>query len=355
VLRFSNVISGLSPTVTLSTALSGGAAAETNTALLERILDRLQNPPAGATAAQYRIWCDGQTGVDRTYVYPLRQGTGTVDMVIAALGRGKGRQPSDDTVAVVQAFIDGVRPVAAEAVNVYKAYMPGNGHTIKARVVPTAGNEFDLTDAALTVSAYSGTSLTLSGAWSSLDTAVNTHGQQPRIQIATTTTGGNLVPTTADPTAMVTEQIKVTAYNPSTHVCTLAAPFTVAPTVGDSVYSGGNVVETISGNLSRHVDALGPSTAGGERIIIDGDGDPHTLPGFAYLQPPWNDTLVIDRIGAICLDATDANGATLCANIVRTAFVPQVFVDGASDNIRAGDDGTNPPELLFLKSINVIQ
>jgi uncharacterized phage protein gp47/JayE len=359
-LTFNSTISGLTPTVTLSTALSNGTDRETDADLLARLIDRLQNPPAGATAAQYRIWCNAQTNVHQTYVYPLRSGTGTVDMVIVGAGHGGGgSRPTghgDGRSDVHRRRSAG----SGGGVGGAAALHAGAGHSIKAEVVATAGNESDVLAGGrgLTVSAYSAIEDAdslgrLARARYSRSTPTgSSRGSRWRPPPRPATSSLAPLP---EPTAMVTEQIKVTAYNPSTHVCTLAAPFTVAPTVGDSVYSGGNVVETISGNLSRHVDALGPSTAGGERIIIDGDGDPHTLPGFAYLQPPWNDTLVIDRIGAICLDATDANGATLCANIVRTAFVPQVFVDGASDNIRAGDDGTNAPEMLHLKSINVIQ
>jgi uncharacterized phage protein gp47/JayE len=339
-LTFNSTISGLTPTVTLSTALSNGTDRETDADLLARLIDRLQNPPAGATAAQYRIWCNAQTNVHQTYVYPLRSGTGTVDMVIVGVGHGKDqRQPTTGTATLVQAFIDGVRPVAAEGSEVLRPYMPGAGHSIIAEVVATAGNEsYVAGGSGLTVASHSGATITLSGAWAELNTAVNINGIHPHIQIFTTTTGGNLVANSAG--QYVTEQRRVTGFNNSTHIATLQTAFTVAPTERRYRLLGGPVVETVSAAISAYVDALGPSQAS----------------GFAYQPATWSDTISIDRlVRSVCTPLDTVDGNRLCSNTVHVAGVPQVFIDGASSNVTAADSSPNAPELLWLKSVCVVQ
>ena len=49
-------------------------------------------------------------GVSAAYVYPLRRGLGTVDVVVTSAGA----LPSQDTVDAVQAHIDDLRPVTAK-------------------------------------------------------------------------------------------------------------------------------------------------------------------------------------------------------------------------------------------------
>jgi len=330
VLTFSSTVSGLTPTVALSTATSGGTDQESDADLLARILDRLQNPPAGATAAQYRIWCNGQTGVEQTYVYPRRVGTGSVDMVITKAGTGSGRVPSVQTA--VQTYIDSVRPVTVESANVRVPTM--DPHKVRARVVPNTGYEFDLVDAGVTVSSYnSGTKeLTLSANWAALDTAVNTQGKHPRIQIATT--NGNL---SGD--NLSTQQVRVTAYNSSTHVATLDTAI-VTPSAADPVYSGGPVVAQVSADIIAHCDSLGPSKAS----------------GYAYQGSTWSDTLAIEQLVRVCLDSTDTSASTkYCSNVVRSANVPQVFIDGASADVQASDNTTDPPSMLWIKTLVVTQ
>lgn len=87
--------------------MAGGLEAETNAALLERLLFDLRNPTAGGNAADYERWAKQVAGVARAYVYPLRRGDGTVDVVpLPASGL-----PSLELLAAVQSYIDNLRPV----------------------------------------------------------------------------------------------------------------------------------------------------------------------------------------------------------------------------------------------------
>lgn len=88
----------------------GGTDDETDPELLARLLDVIRRPPAGGNRWDYRRWAMNVDGVSAAYVYPLRRGLGTCDVVITA----SGGLPSAATIANVQAAIDGQRCVTAK-------------------------------------------------------------------------------------------------------------------------------------------------------------------------------------------------------------------------------------------------
>lgn len=116
--------------------LTGGTDAESNASMLTTLLDYMRNPPAGGTAADYRRWARSVPGVADATVYPLRQGPGTVDIVIV----GEDGIPGEDVVTACQAKIDAERPCTAKAAKVYApvpklvavtlALRVGNGSTL---------------------------------------------------------------------------------------------------------------------------------------------------------------------------------------------------------------------------------
>ncbi|WP_455483409.1 baseplate J/gp47 family protein [Haemophilus parahaemolyticus] len=96
--------------------VQGGTDSESDASLLERLLEHIRRPPAGGNRYDYKNWALNVDGVDSAYIYPLRRGLGTVDIVITS----NNDLPSDETVAKVQAYIDDVRPVTAKEVKVMK-------------------------------------------------------------------------------------------------------------------------------------------------------------------------------------------------------------------------------------------
>ncbi len=60
---------------------TGGIDAESDAALLARLLLRLANPPQGGAKADYEQWALSVPGVARAYVFDIRRGPGTVDVV----------------------------------------------------------------------------------------------------------------------------------------------------------------------------------------------------------------------------------------------------------------------------------
>lgn len=122
--------------------ITGGADAESDASLLSRLLDYMQNPSGGGNAADYRRWARSVAGVREAYVYPLRQGAGTVDIVIT----GDGVIASDEVVQAAQAYIDEQRPCTAKASTVFAAValtvdvtlkiLPATGYTLQTLTAP---------------------------------------------------------------------------------------------------------------------------------------------------------------------------------------------------------------------------
>ena len=124
--------------------ITGGADAESDASLLSRLLEYMQNPPSGGTAADYQRWAKSVPGVGEAYVYPLRQGAGTVDVVIT----GDGVLASEEVVQAAQEYIDGQRPCTAQAtvlaavaltVDVTLKVLPATGYTLQTLTGPVQG------------------------------------------------------------------------------------------------------------------------------------------------------------------------------------------------------------------------
>ncbi|GHD63890.1 baseplate J/gp47 family protein [Jeongeupia chitinilytica] len=90
--------------------MTGGVDEESDSELLARLLELIRRPPAGGNKYDFRRWALAVPGVTNAYVYPLRRGVGTVDVVITAAGG----LPAPDTITAAQAYIDDVRPVTAK-------------------------------------------------------------------------------------------------------------------------------------------------------------------------------------------------------------------------------------------------
>ena len=106
---------GVSSDVVLNDVV-GGTNKESDSSLLERLLNKIRRPAAGGNRYDYKDWALDVDGVEQAYVYPLRRGLGTVDIAITA----DNDVPNDDTVRRAQAYIDDERPVTAKESKVVK-------------------------------------------------------------------------------------------------------------------------------------------------------------------------------------------------------------------------------------------
>lgn len=111
----------------------GGTDAESDSALLARLLEKIRRPAAGGNRYDYRNWALEVDGVEAAFVYPLRRGLGTVDIAITA----NNDIPSDDTIRRCQAYIDEVRPVTAKESLVVKPDVSKIHFNIKVNIVDT--------------------------------------------------------------------------------------------------------------------------------------------------------------------------------------------------------------------------
>ena len=331
---------GADSAFTLSQPLHGGTDVESSAAALARIYDRLQNPPKGGTTHDWRAWAETLATVVRAYAYPLRNGTGTIDVVITVAGSGRDRAPVQVLLDAVAAAFDASRLVCVEGRRALAPYMPLlHALTVRVRAVPaSAAYAWDWNDTQggpWTVAAYStmgGVTLQLNVAAPADLIAQITSGARPRIQVVNSNG------------PVVVEQVRCTGYDVATRTLTLEAALTGTPSVGDRVFAGGPIPAVVGTKIRDYVDALGPSR----------------VSGFADPLDVWDDEVRTERIAQIVLDALDTNSARAVADIVKVAGVPQVTIAvgnaaSTTDNWRAPDNTPNGPEMAFLARTFVTQ
>lgn len=112
---------GVNSGCVVATAMTGGMDVESDAALLSRLLARLRNPPHGGNANDYLAWALAVPGVTEAYVYPMRRGLGTVDVVIEG---ANGSLPSAQLIADTQTAINAVKPVTANCLVLAPVLVP---------------------------------------------------------------------------------------------------------------------------------------------------------------------------------------------------------------------------------------
>lgn len=127
---------GVSTDVVLNDVV-GGTNKESDSSLLERLLNKIRRPAAGGNRYDYKDWALDVDGVEQAYVYPLRRGLGTVDIAITA----DNDVPNDDTVRRAQAYIDDERPVTAKESKVVKPDVTKVNFNIQVKISGVALND----------------------------------------------------------------------------------------------------------------------------------------------------------------------------------------------------------------------
>lgn len=101
--------------------LAGAADQETDAALVERYIARIQEPPHGGADHDYVAWALEVPGVTRAWAKrELGVGTMTVRIMLDGVRASSGGLPLDEDRALVLAHIDKVRPTT-----VAQVYVPG--------------------------------------------------------------------------------------------------------------------------------------------------------------------------------------------------------------------------------------
>lgn len=338
VLTWQSPPSGSDSSAALTTGLSGAIDVETRPALYNRVLARWQNPPKGGTAQDYRTWAESISGVYRAYVYPLRHGTGSVDVVLTTAGSGASRAPGAATQTAVASYINSVRPVTSSGVNVLLPYVGATGLTIRVRVVPSkALYAFDwaLGNSTFTVASYAsgppGVITMNQSLPASLTQAVDNYQASPSIYSAPRLQ----VMSTGLPAPGIATPVRVVAYNAGAKTLTLENPLPAGwttPSGGDAVYPYGGAVSLIAPSVLAYVDSLGPSRAS----------------SYADPRDAWSDTCSIFSIGEMALVATDTDGITHPASQLLG-----VTINGGTSDVQATDTPANGVQLLTVAKIAI--
>lgn len=115
-LSLTSPIAGVTSQATVaSPGLAGGADAESDDALRERLLRAYRETPHGGAAADYIAWARAaHPDVTHAWVYPSALGLGTVTVRIMTYGATASGIPTQTVIDAVQAYIDARRPVTAD-------------------------------------------------------------------------------------------------------------------------------------------------------------------------------------------------------------------------------------------------
>lgn len=317
-LRWQTPPGGLSALVTLTTALVDGYEEESDLELLTRIILRLQNPPRGGTAHDWREWAETATdtagrlvGINRAYVYPVRNGAGSVDIVITQAGDGTGRDPGATKQGQVAAALDKLRIVTDSFRVIRPTFAPAFRLLVK--VVATAGNGYDWNDggAPMTVVSASGLQIVISGANApaALVAAINA-GIYPRIQVAGLSVGP------------LPQQRRVYASAPNTPMAgqttlSLTEAFEVDPAAGEVLYAGGGCVDIVAAAVLGYINSVGPSRQS----------------GYADPGDSWEDIVTVSRVAQSAIDSRDAYGQPVILYDPRVGEgVGVIFTVGATSD-----------------------
>ena len=114
----------------LINSMTAGTDAETDDALLDRLLFVLRNPPASGNVADYKRWALEVPGCDGAFVYPLRRGAGTTDVIITSAGG----LPSLALINAVAANINAQRPCGVNTLEVFAPVFLTQNFTIQIKV-----------------------------------------------------------------------------------------------------------------------------------------------------------------------------------------------------------------------------
>lgn len=355
---------------TLTTGMTVlGQDPEDGSALLARIQDKMQLPPNGGNATDYKDWAESAkdsagnpvtTSTVIAYVYPNYYGVGCPLIVATISGSGKARQPTSAVISAIQEYVngstsqEGQRPCSHDA-TVLAPYMPDSrALVIKARCIPSlAKYAFDWTRGATTYAVNTWSTAGLAGwvtaaggnaaleltglAPTSLKEAVD-EGSEPRVYVHQVALTGALVG------PVIPEQATVAAYLDAAGRTTLALKVSNlnnwAPILNNEVFAGGPVVDAVAANILASIDERGPSR-------ITGLADPARQ--WQYVFGPTQVSTAVETtldtdLTTRMVDRPQLNGIT-------------IGIGGAgamsAQEILAADYTIDGPELLYAGRILV--
>lgn len=361
---------GSDASFTLATGMSVlGLDAETGPQVLGRIQDKMQLPPNGGNATDYKGWAEsakdsaGNPVTSSTiiaYCYPNYYGVGCPMIVATLAGSGTARKPTSAVTTLIQDFIngststEGERPAAHDATVLGPNMQDSRALVLKARCIPAlAKYSFDWTRgtttyavntwstaglAAWVTSAGGNAVLELTGlAPTSLKEAVD-EGSEPRIFVHQVNLLGALVG------PVIPEMASVVDYQDAAGKTSLALKVSNlnnwSPVFGNEVFAGGPIVSAVAANILAAIDARGPSR-------VTGLADPARL--WQYVFGPT-------QISTAAETTLDTDGQTLMVDRLHSGGATiGIGPTGAlsAQEVTAVDFTIDGPEILYAGRILV--
>lgn len=112
-LNLSAPVIGVGGITVAADGITGGADRESDDFLLQRITDRVQNPPRGGALHDYEAWAEEVPGVTRAWAKQGTDGVVTVDVTFVMDEKPGTIIPSAGEVAAVFEHIEALRPVGS--------------------------------------------------------------------------------------------------------------------------------------------------------------------------------------------------------------------------------------------------
>lgn len=239
-LVFLESVTGIADEAELQLALDeDGEDAEQDGAYQNRLLDRLRKPPLGGATNDYLQWAKEVAGVADAYVYPLRAGLGTVDVVGLARGSGTARALNATERAALLAYLTSKRPVGVAGLRVLE--VAAQPFDVEVTIRPRESRyAFDWDDQTPPIVS----------AWNAPTRTLTLTADRP----PTLTAGARIVIATAGGTgaAITVESLPVTA----TQLVLESVP-AAPPVAGNAVYAGGPLTEPARAAIQALIDQLG--------------------------------------------------------------------------------------------------
>ncbi len=292
-LTFETAPTGVDSDAILLEDLTGATDQESDTHLLERLIDVIRHPHAGGRASDYRQWAMEVPRVDRAFVYcpnsaalDGRRGKGTVDVAILTSGTCAQRIPSAGLLVAVTIKMDMERPAGAAD---HRELAPAPVvQTFDIKVGPEAGYEFDWeTASSFTVDTWTPSTLTLK--WSASVPA----GVSPGSRILVRGQMVKVVSISGDQTVVDADLIV---------------------SGGENIYPAGPLTQVVIDAVATYMDGLGPARG----VAADRE------------QAGWDDTIRISKLFKTILTlpgVLDAEIMNPSSNVTPTDHAPSGTVD----------------------------
>ena len=139
-LQFSSTPVGLEDNAKIVINLTGGLDVELEDSQRTRLLNRIAEPAGGGNRNDWEQWTiEALASIASAYVYPNRNGLGSVDVAALKAGSGSARVLSGSERAAVLTYLDGVRPVTATARVLETVAVPTD---VEVKITPIDSSEY---------------------------------------------------------------------------------------------------------------------------------------------------------------------------------------------------------------------